>query len=242
MKKRIDLILVDKKLAESREKAKEMIKWGNVFVDGKLVDKPSRKIEESLSIEIKEPIKYVSRAGYKLEKALNEFRINIKGKICLDVGSSTGGFVDCLLQKDAKKIYALEIAEHQLHKKLRDNKKVINMEGIDVRQDFNLPEKIDFCSIDVTFVSIKDVLLRIRDKLKKDAEIVALVKPPFEVDFKKGVKKIKSENTYVDILDKLKHQCKNKNFEVVSIIDSPIEGKSAKQKEFLMHLKLNKNL
>jgi 23S rRNA (cytidine1920-2'-O)/16S rRNA (cytidine1409-2'-O)-methyltransferase len=238
MKKRIDITLVEKNISPTREKAKQMIKWGFVKINGIIITKPSKIIDSEDKIELIQEIKYVSRAGYKLEKALNKFKINVSGMICLDIGSSTGGFVDCLIQNNAKKVYALEIAKNQLDKKIAENEKVVNMEGVDVRKEFSIPEKIDFCSIDANFVSVEDILLKIKDKLKQDAEIVALIKPPFEKEFWKGIKAVRKNEEYKSILKNLNKWGVQNNFIIKKIISSPIKGKEAKQNEFLAYIKI----
>ena len=177
MKERLDVLLVKRKLADSREKAKAVIMAGNVFVDGQREDKAGSTFPEEVDIEVRgHVLPYVSRGGLKLEKALKNFDVDVRDKVCTDVGSSTGGFTDCMLQNGAKKVYAIDVGRGQLDWKLRNDERVVCMEKTNIR--YVLPEDIgepvDFSSIDVSFISLTKVLTPIRDYLKPDGEIVAL--------------------------------------------------------------------
>jgi len=238
MKKRADLVILEKKLSESREKAKELIKLGAVFVSGKKIRAPSQMIDFDSNIEIRGIRIYVGRAGYKLEKALGKFKIDISGKVCLDIGSSTGGFVDCLLQKGAKRVYAVEIAKEQLHPDLIKDKRVVNLEGTNVKEEFDLGEKVEICTIDVTFAGLNEVLTVIKTHLGENAEVIALFKPPFEFGKREKGKKmaIRKISEVKKSLGNLISWCDNNGFRFRNLVESPIRGKGAKQKEFLIHL------
>ena len=183
MKERLDVLLVKRNLAASREKAKAVIMAGNVFVDGQREDKAGTAFPEDVSIEVRgHTLPYVSRGGLKLEKALKNFDLSVEGKVCTDVGSSTGGFTDCMLQNGAKKVYAIDVGRGQLDWKLRNDPRVVCMEKTNIRYvtPEDLGEPIDFSSIDVSFISLTKVLLPIRNYLTEDGEIAALIKPQFE--------------------------------------------------------------
>lgn len=181
-KERLDLLIVERGLAESREKAKSYIMAGVVYVNGMREDKAGLKVKRSVTIEVREKMRYVSRGGLKLEKALLTFNINLKNRICIDVGASTGGFTDCMLQNGASKVYAIDVGYGQFAWKLRQDERVICMEKTNIRYvtPDQLQDKIEFCSIDVSFISLTKVLVPILALLKDEAEIVALIKPQFE--------------------------------------------------------------
>ena len=192
MKERLDVLLVKRNLAASREKAKAVIMAGNVFVDGQREDKAGTAFPEDVSIEVRgHTLPYVSRGGLKLEKALKNFDLSVEGKVCTDVGSSTGGFTDCMLQNGAKKVYAIDVGRGQLDWKLRNDPRVVCMEKTNIRYvtPEDLGEPIDFSSIDVSFISLTKVLLPIRNYLTEDGEIAALIKPQFEAGREKSEKR-----------------------------------------------------
>ena len=183
MKERLDVLLVKNNLAQSREKAKAIIMSGCVFVDGQREDKAGSMFDESKVIEIKgNTLRYVSRGGLKLEKAMSEFGVTLDGKICMDVGASTGGFTDCMLQNGAVKVYSVDVGHGQLDWKLRNDDRVVVMEKTNIR--YVTPEDIedvlDFASIDVSFISLTKVLLPVRELLSENGHIVCLIKPQFE--------------------------------------------------------------
>ncbi len=188
-KERIDKLLVDKGLVESREKAQVLIMSGVVFVNNQKIDKPGTKVPTDANIHIKEKMPYVSRGGFKLEKGLKVFNLDVKDKICLDIGSSTGGFTDCLLQNGAKKVYAVDVGKNQLHEKLRADSRVISIEEFNARYltENEIPEKIDILVCDVSFISITKILPNICNLLKEDFKGIILIKPQFELS-KKEVK------------------------------------------------------
>lgn len=183
MKKRIDSLLVERGYFESREKAKANIMAGNIFVNDSLVDKPGMTVSEDVVIRLKNVVNpYVSRGGFKLEKAIREFSIDLKGKLCMDIGASTGGFTDCMLQNGASKIYAVDVGYGQLDWKLRNDDRVVCMERTNIRYlDTSLIEEtIDFISVDVSFISLKLVIPIIEHLIHQNSEIVMLIKPQFE--------------------------------------------------------------
>ena len=183
MKKRLDVLVVEKGLAESREKAKALIMSGIVYVNGMKADKSGTSYEETLPIEVRgSRLRYVSRGGLKLEKALKVFPISVDGSVCLDIGSSTGGFTDCMLQNGASHVYSIDVGRGQLDWKLRCDPRVTCMEKTNIRYVVpeDLPEKGSFASIDVSFISLVKVLVPVRDLLEENGCVVALIKPQFE--------------------------------------------------------------
>jgi 23S rRNA (cytidine1920-2'-O)/16S rRNA (cytidine1409-2'-O)-methyltransferase len=191
-KERIDKLLVKKGLAPTREKAQALIMAGLVYANGQKVTKAGERFPEDVAVELKGQMKYVSRGGYKLEKALNSFNLNVENLVCLDIGASTGGFTDCLLQRGAKKVYAVDVGTGQLDYKLRQNPKVVSYEKTDARHltEEHIPEKVDLITVDVSFIPLEKVLPSAVRFLKDEGLIVALVKPQFELspkDVKKGV-------------------------------------------------------
>ena len=219
MKERLDVLLVKRNLAASREKAKAIIMSGNVFVDGQREDKAGTTFPEDVSIEIKgHTLKYVSRGGLKLEKAMKNFDVSMKGKTCTDVGSSTGGFTDCMLQNGAVKVFAIDVGRGQLDWKLRQDDRVVCMEKTNIRYvtPEDLGEPIDFSSIDVSFISLTKVLLPIRNYLKEDGEIVALIKPQFEAGREKVGKKgvVREKSTHIEVIEKVTEYAISIGFEV----------------------------
>ena len=200
MKERLDVLLVKRNLAESREKAKAVIMSGNVYVEGQREDKAGTSFSEDVSIEVRgHALPYVSRGGLKLEKAIHNFDMTVEGKVCTDVGASTGGFTDCMLQNGAEKVYAIDVGRGQLAWKLRQDARVICMEKTNIRyvEPEDLGEPIDFSSIDVSFISLTKVLLPIQKYLREKGQIVALIKPQFEAGREKVGKKgvVRERNT-----------------------------------------------
>lgn len=225
----------------SREYAKEIILKGYVKVNNKIVLKPSFKImnnDTNIKIDEKSFPKYVSRGGFKLEKALNFFKIDLTNKVCLDIGASTGGFSDCMIQNNAKKIYAIDVGTNQLDERLLNNEKIISFENTDIRNVEFFEEKIDFISIDVSFISITKIMENLYNLLSDTGEIVALIKPQFEagkininkngIVTNKKIHKIIIKNLYQYFLDK-KYYCNGITF-------SPIKGGKGNI-EYLINLK-----
>lgn len=228
-KERLDILLVEKGIITSRERAKTCIMAGEVFVNGQRVDKVGEKVPVSANIEFKgKTMPYVSRGGYKLEKAMKQYPIDLNGKVCMDIGASTGGFTDCMLQNGASKVFAVDVGYGQFAWKLRVDPRVVCMERTNVRyltaQDIG--EKLDFASIDVSFISLKKIMPATISLLKDDGEVVALIKPQFEAGRekigKKGVVRdieVHKEVVY-DIIDFLIENDLN----VLGVSFSPIKG------------------
>ena len=233
MKERLDVLLVKRNLAESREKAKAIIMSGNVFVEGQREDKAGTTFSDEVQIEIKgHTMPYVSRGGLKLEKAIANFDVDLEGKVCTDVGSSTGGFTDCMLQNGARKVFAIDVGRGQLAWKLRQDDRVVCMEKTNIRYvtPEDLGEEIDFSSIDVSFISLTKVLEPIRNYLKPDGEIVALIKPQFEA----GV--VREKSTHHEVIELVTSYAASIGFQILGIEFSPIKGPEGNI-EYLVHLK-----
>ena len=213
MKKRIDVLLVEKGHFDSRERAKKAIMAGLVFVNNQRCDKAGVDVDENADILVKgDPIPYVSRGGLKLEKAMKNFDLTLEGKVCMDIGSSTGGFTDCMLQNGAVKVFSIDVGYGQLAWKLRTDERVINLERTNFRYltKETVTEDIDFASIDVSFISLKIIFPVLKQLLAKEGEIVALIKPQFEAGKdqvgKKGIVRDPKVHVKVvqDILDYIK--------------------------------------
>ena len=237
MKKRLDTLLVEKGYYPSREKAKEAILSSRVKHNDKILSKPSQEFDEEERFETL-PFSFVSRGGIKLQNALEKFQIDLKGKIVLDIGASTGGFTDVCLQNGAKKVYAVDTGKDQLDRKLKDDKKVVNLEKTNYLTLDCSKLNIDFVTIDVSFVSITKLIPKLSSDFKK-VEIVALIKPQFEVGQEyakkhKGI--VKDEKMHKKVLENVKNAFKNANFQVIDEIESPIKGGDGNT-EFLLHLK-----
>ena len=240
MKERLDVLLVKRNLAESREKAKAVIMSGNVFVDGQREDKAGTTFPETVNIEVKgNKLPYVSRGGLKLEKAIANFDVDLKNKVCTDVGSSTGGFTDCMLQNGAKKVFAIDVGTNQLAWKLRQDDRVVCMEKTNIRYvtPEDIGEAIDFSSIDVSFISLTKVLLPIRNYLKEDGQIVALIKPQFEAGREKVGKKgvVREKSTHYEVIEMVLSYAVSIGFQVLNLDFSPIKGPEGNI-EYLAHL------
>ncbi|MGI6680701.1 MAG: TlyA family RNA methyltransferase [Bdellovibrionota bacterium] len=232
-------ILLKKNLADSRLKAKALISASKVYVNGEVVNDVSAVFDsDDLDIQIFQKL-FVSRAGYKLKKALDEFKIDLKGKVCIDAGSSTGGFTDCMLLYGASKVYAVDSAYNELAWKLRSDKRVVVKERTRI-SDLVIDEKVDFISVDLSLISIKKVLLDIKKHLKKDAQMVILIKPQYEIEKDKlpsgGV--IKDSDTHFKILNDLIDYFKANGLIVLGKVVSPIKG-ALGNTEFLVHVENN---
>lgn len=241
MKERLDVLLVNRKLAESREKAKAIIMSGNVFVDGQREDKAGSAFSEDVSIELRgEKLKYVSRGGLKLEKALEVFPISLEEKICMDVGSSTGGFTDCMLQNGAAKVYAVDVGTNQLAWKLRNDQRVISMERTNIR--YLTPEQIgdsiSFVSIDVSFISLTKVLLAVKELMIEGGEMVCLIKPQFEAGREKVGKKgvVRDKGSHLEVIQMVASYANDIGFACIGLDYSPIKGPEGNI-EYLLYLK-----
>ena len=241
MKERLDVMMVNRGLAESREKAKAVIMSGIVYVDNIKEDKAGSTFDEKAQIEVRgNTLKYVSRGGLKLEKAMDCFGVSLAGKVAMDVGSSTGGFTDCMLQNGAVKVYSVDVGHGQLAWKLRNDERVVCMEKTNIRYvtPEDIGEPVDFSSIDVSFISLTKVLLPIRNYLKENGEIVALIKPQFEAGREKVGKKgvVREKSTHIEVIEKVTDYAVSIGFEVAALEFSPIKGPEGNI-EYLVHLK-----
>ena len=241
MKERLDVLLVKRNLAPSREKAKAVIMAGSVYVDGQKEDKAGSMFPETASITVRgHELPYVSRGGLKLEKAMKEFSITLQDKICMDVGASTGGFTDCMLQNKAAKVYAVDVGHGQLDWKLRNDPRVICMERTNIR--YVLPEDvgepIQFASIDVSFISLQKVLLPVKNLLDENAQIVCLIKPQFEAGREKVGKKgvVREKSTHLEVIRKVMDYAMSIGFDLCALDFSPIKGPEGNI-EYLIHLR-----
>ena len=228
-KERLDVLMVQRNLAESREKAKALIMSGIVYVNGQKEDKAGTSFEETVQIEVRgNTLKYVSRGGLKLEKAMSRFGVQLAGKVCMDVGASTGGFTDCMLQNGARKVYAIDVGRGQLDWKLRQDDRVVCMEKTNIRYvtPEDIGEPVEFSSIDVSFISLTKVLLPIREYLTGDGEIVALIKPQFEAGREKVGKKgvVRDPDVHLEVLEHFLDHAKESGFTVLGLTYSPIRG------------------
>ena len=230
MKERLDVLLVKRNLAESREKAKAIIMSGNVFVNGNREDKAGTTFdEEKAQREIKgHTLPYVSRGGLKLEKAIEVVGVDVKGKVCMDIGASTGGFTDCMLQNGADHVYSIDVGRGQLAWKLRQDPRVICMEKTNIRYvtSEQIPEKIDFASVDVSFISLKKVLGPARELLQDDARMVCLIKPQFEAGREKVGKKgvVRDKAVHLEVIEMILQFVTSIHFEILNLDYSPIKG------------------
>ncbi|MCR5848399.1 MAG: TlyA family RNA methyltransferase [Lachnospiraceae bacterium] len=229
MKERLDILLVNKGLAASREKAKALIMSGIVYVNSQKEEKAGSLFEDTSLIEVRgETLKFVSRGGLKLDKAVNVFNLNFDGFTCLDIGASTGGFTDCMLQNGALKVYSVDVGRNQLDWKLRSDERVICMEKCNFRYvtSDEIPEKIDFAATDVSFISLTKILIPAYNLLKNDANMVCLIKPQFETTREKVGKKgvVRDKNVHVEVVEKIYSFCERIGFEVTGLDYSPIKG------------------
>ena len=244
MKERLDVLLVKKGLAPSREKAKAVIMAGSVYVDGQKEDKAGSVFdEESAQIEVRgHALPYVSRGGLKLEKALQVFPITLTDKICMDIGASTGGFTDCMLQNGAAKVYSVDVGYGQLDWKLRQDRRVICMEKTNFRYmtPEDIPDVLDFASVDVSFISLDKILTPAYALLKEQGEMVALIKPQFEAGREKVGKKgvVRDPKVHEEVIAKIVRHADEVSFEVLDLSYSPIRGPEGNI-EYLIHLKKN---
>ncbi|KAI4446157.1 16S/23S rRNA (cytidine-2'-O)-methyltransferase TlyA [Eubacterium plexicaudatum ASF492] len=246
MKERLDVLLVKRGLAPSREKAKTMIMEGNVYVNEQKEDKAGSMFAQEARIEVRgKTLKYVSRGGLKLEKAIERFAISLQDKICMDIGASTGGFTDCMLQNGAKKVYAVDVGYGQFAWQLRQDARVVCMEKTNIR--YVTPEDIadvlDFASVDVSFISLTKVLGPARELLKDDGELVCLIKPQFEAGREKVGKKgvVRDQKVHLEVVEKVSDFAKELGFAVLHLDFSPIKGPEGNI-EYLIHLRKQGNM
>ena len=241
MKKRLDVLLVEKGFFESREKAKAVIMSGCVYVNNQKADKAGTNFDENAAVEVRDNrMRYVSRGGYKLEKAMEVFPITLEGKVTMDIGASTGGFTDCMLQNGAQKVYAVDVGYGQLAWKLRSDERVVNLERTNMRYVTReqVPEWIDFFSVDVTFISLKLILPAARGVCAENAEAVCLIKPQFEAGRenvgKNGV--VRDQKVHIAVVEEIIDFCLNNGFSVLGLSFSPIKGPQGNI-EYLLYIK-----
>lgn len=244
MKERLDILLVKRGLAPSREKAKTMIMEGNVFVENQREDKAGTSIPENAKIEIKgNTLKYVSRGGLKLEKAMNHFDIELQNKVCMDIGASTGGFTDCMLQNGASKVYAVDVGYGQFAWKLRTDERVVCMEKTNIRYvtPEDIGESLDFASVDVSFISLSKVLPAARELLKDGGEMVCLIKPQFEAGREKVGKKgvVRDRAVHEEVIRTVMDYASSIDFYPLALDFSPVKGPEGNI-EYLLFLSKNK--
>lgn len=239
-KERLDILLVEKGLATSREKAKAIIMSGIVFVDNEKEDKAGATFPVTANIEVRGSVlRYVSRGGLKLEKAMQEFDVTLQDTICMDVGSSTGGFTDCMLQNGAVKVYAVDVGHGQLDWKLRNDERVVCMEKTNIRYvtEEDIDDKLDFSSIDVSFISLTKVLLPVKNLLKDKGQIVCLIKPQFEAGREKVGKKgvVRDKNVHKEVIHMVVEYATSIGLRPLALTFSPVKGPEGNI-EYLLHL------
>ena len=240
MKKRLDVLLVEQGLADSREKAKAIIMSGIVYVDNNKEDKAGTTFEETARIEVRgNTLKYVSRGGLKLEKAMTHFGITLEGKVCMDIGASTGGFTDCMLQNGAVKVYSVDVGHGQLAWKLRNDERVVCMEKTNIRYvtPDDIDDVIEFASIDVSFISLTKVLPAVRELMTPGGEIVCLIKPQFEAGREKVGKKgvVRELSTHIEVVQMIVDYARANGFRTLHLSYSPIKGPEGNI-EYLLHI------
>lgn len=240
MKTRLDVYLYENGFATSREKAKALIMAGMVFVNDEKAYKPGETVEDGVTIRIKEELPFVSRGGFKLDKGIKVFGINLCDKVCVDIGASTGGFTDCMLQNNAKKVFSVDVGYGQLDWKLRQDEKVVVLERTNARylSDKEITEPVDFISADVAFISLNTALSTAFSFLKESGESLVLIKPQFEAgrEFvgKKGV--VRDEKVHRDVIIKVCSQMEEKGMKIIGLDFSPIKGPEGNI-EYLLYMK-----
>ena len=239
-KERLDVLLVQQGLANSRELAKAYIMAGNVYVDGQKEDKAGTKVAVTAKLEVKgNQMKYVSRGGYKLEKAMDVFGIRLNGKICLDIGASTGGFTDCMMQNGASKVYAIDVGYGQFAWKLRNDERVVCLEKTNVRYVTHeqVPDEGDFASIDVSFISLTKVLPAVLGVLGEKGQLVCLIKPQFEAGREKVGKKgvVRDSSVHREVIEMIVEYVRTQSLGILGLDFSPIKGPEGNI-EYLIYL------
>ena len=238
-KKRIDILMVERGLAESRAKAQALIMAGEVLINGRPAAKSGTPISEDAEIKVKEPLPYVSRGGIKLAHALDAFQMDVSGAVAVDIGASTGGFTDCLLQRGAKKIYAIDVGYGQLDYRLRQDARVVVMERINARYPVSLPEKVDLATIDLSFISVTKVIPSVVKLLRDDGALLVLIKPQFEAKREEvgrgGI--IKDPQLHARVLGRFIKWAVAQNLRLRGLTASPILGASG-NREFFVRLEL----
>ena len=243
-KERLDVLLVDKGICTSRERAKTNIMAGLIFVDGQRADKAGEKVSVDADIVFKgEELKYVSRGGLKLEKAMNTFGIDLTNKVCMDIGASTGGFTDCMLQNHASKVFSVDVGYGQFAWKLRTDERVVCMERTNIRyvtpEDIGVP--LDFASIDVSFISLRTIMPAVKNILGDKGEVVALIKPQFEAGREKVGKKgvVRDIEVHLEVVNKIVNFLIENDFNVLGLSFSPIKGPEG-NREYLVYFTKDK--
>jgi len=242
-KRRIDILLVEKGLVESREKARVMVMEGAVTADNRTIVKPSTLVNEDANVQILQAPAFVSRGGLKLDYALDQFRIDVKGLVAVDVGASTGGFTDCLLKRGASKVYAVDVGYGQLDYRLRQDPRVAVMERVNARYPFSLPEPVDLATMDISFISLEKVVPTVAELVKSGGYIIALVKPQFEAG-KSQVGKgglVKDPQVHAAVLGRFINWAVDHEFRLLGLVASPILGAEG-NKEFLALLQKHQEL
>ena len=240
-KKRLDAAVFDLGVCDSREKAKTLIMAGVVYVNNQKADKPGTTVKDDDVIEVRSnPLKYVSRGGLKLEKAMETFSITLDGKLCADIGASTGGFTDCMLQNGAKKVYAIDVGYGQLAWKLRTDERVVNMERTNFRYVTHneIPEELEFCSVDVSFISLSIIVPVMRELMKLGGEAVCLIKPQFEAGKDKVGKKgvVRDKTVHIETVQKTLDMIVSNKMTVLGLTYSPVKGPEGNI-EYLVHIR-----
>lgn len=241
MKKRLDIIVTERGLCPSREKAKAAIMAGNVYVNGEKEDKAGSMFKDDVKIEVRgNTLPYVSRGGLKLAKAMKEFALSLDGFVCMDIGASTGGFTDCMLQNGAVKVYAVDVGYGQLDWSLRSDERVVCMERTNIRyvKPEDIGEPLDFASVDVSFISLSKVLPPARELLKENAGMVCLIKPQFEAGREKVGKKgvVRDPAVHREVIERTTGFAADLHFNVEGLTFSPVKGPEGNI-EYLMHIR-----
>ena len=240
MKKRLDILVTERGLAESREKAKTLIMAGQVYVDGQKADKPGDTFSEDAAVEVRgKGLPYVSRGGLKLEKAMREFGLQLQGRTCMDIGASTGGFTDCMLQNGAQRVYSVDVGYGQLAWSLRTDPRVVNLERTNARYltQEQVPEEIGFFSVDVSFISLTLILPAVRPLLAEHGQAVCLIKPQFEAGREKVGKKgvVRDKSVHEEVIEKIRSFALENGFSVLGLTFSPVKGPEGNI-EYLIYL------
>ena len=235
-KRRLDNLLVDKGLVESRAKAQALIMAGEVEVEGKKIIKSGTLVAEEAVVTIRKPLPFVSRGGIKLEHALDHFQLDVSSKIVADIGASTGGFTDCLLQRGAKRVYAVDVGYGQLDYRLRQDKRVVVMERVNARYPISLPEKVDLATMDLSFISVEKVIPSIARLLKDDGYMLVLIKPQFEARRhevgKGGI--IKQPVVHARVLGRFISWMVDHDIRLGGVVASPILGAEGNMEFFIL--------
>ncbi|MDO4530138.1 MAG: TlyA family RNA methyltransferase [Lachnospiraceae bacterium] len=240
MKKRLDVLVCEQNPEMSKSRAQAIIMSGTVYVDGQKETKSGSMFPEDTIVEVRDnSLKYVSRGGLKLEKAMQEFPVDLKGKVCMDIGSSTGGFTDCMLQNGAERVYAVDVGKGQLHYKLREDERVVVMEKTNIRYvtPEDIPEKIQFASVDVSFISLSLVLPAALPLLDARKELVMLIKPQFEAGREKVGKKgvVREPKVHKEVIEKTVDIAEENGLTVSGLSYSPVKGPEGNI-EYLIHV------